>query len=92
MVQSIYSGNAVEAKTRMKTPDRTSCACWMSIAVAVLVLLIALILALEPQMFRRVYTLSNNAPRQAGYDHPSHYLFLLKYLYHTYYVKLFWKW
>ncbi|KYN04818.1 hypothetical protein ALC62_04202 [Cyphomyrmex costatus] len=67
VVRSICSGNTIEPKTRMKTPGRTSCACWTSIAVAVLVLLIALILALEPQMFRRViYTLSNNVPRQAG--------------------------
>lgn len=75
MVQSVYSGNAIEAKTRTKTSGRPSCACWISITVAVLVLLVALILALEPQMFRRVYTLSNNAPRQAGYDHPSHYFY-----------------
>lgn len=81
MVPSVCSSNAIEAKTRTKTSGRTSCACWMSIAVAALVLLIALILALEPQMFRRViYTLSNNVPKQAGYDYPSHYL--LKYLYY----------
>lgn len=81
MVSSVCSSNVIEAKTRTKTPGRASCACWMSIAVAALVLLIALVLALEPQMFRRViYTLSNNVPRQAGYDYPSHYL--LKYLYH----------
>lgn len=79
MVQSVYSGNTIEPKTRTKTSGRTSCACWMSIAVAVLVLLVALILALEPQTFQRViYTLSNNIPRQAGYDYPSHYLFSSK--------------
>ncbi|EZA57255.1 hypothetical protein X777_02506 [Ooceraea biroi] len=66
MVQSVYSGKAIEVKTRTKTPSRASCVYWMSIAVAVLVLLVALIVALEPQMLRRVYTLSNNAPRQAG--------------------------
>ncbi|XP_050450699.1 ankyrin-2-like isoform X20 [Cataglyphis hispanica] len=75
MVPSVCSSNTIEAKTRTKTPGRANCACWMSIAVAVLVLLIALILALEPHMFRRViYILSNNVPKQAGYDHPSHLL------------------
>lgn len=79
MVRSICSGNAIERKTRTKTPGRASCACWMSIAVAMLVLLVALILALEPQTFQRViHTLSNNVPRQAGYDYPSHYLFSTK--------------
>lgn len=68
-IRSVHSGDAIETKTRTKS----SCACWMSIAVAALALLVALILAVEPQTFRRViYTLSNNVPRQTGYDYPSH--------------------
>lgn len=79
MVQSVCSGNTIEPKTRTKTSGRASCARWMSIAVTVLVLLVALIFALEPQTFQRViYTLSNNVPRQAGYDYPLHYLFSSK--------------
>ncbi|EFN78083.1 hypothetical protein EAI_14679 [Harpegnathos saltator] len=67
LIRSVRSAGAIEAKTRTKTPGRASCVCWMSIAVAALALLVALILALEPQTFQRViHTLSNNAPRQAG--------------------------
>lgn len=43
----------------------------MSVAAATLVVLLAIILVLEPRTFQRaIYTLSNNDPRQTGYDLP----------------------
>nr|XP_050866517.1 ankyrin-2-like isoform X19 [Vespula vulgaris] len=69
-VRSVCSSmqcSVIETKPRTKTTGRTSCACWMSAAAAVLMVLLALLLTVEPRTFQRaIYTLSNNIPRQAG--------------------------
>lgn len=41
--------------------------------------LLALLLTVEPRTFQRaIYTLSNNIPRQAGYDYTLHFILLYK--------------
>ncbi|XP_046140908.1 ankyrin-3-like isoform X13 [Osmia bicornis bicornis] len=69
-VQSVCSStrrSTVEGTPRTTTSGRKGCACWMSVAAAMLVVLLAIFLTLEPRTFQRaIYTLSNNVPRQTG--------------------------
>nr|KAF7439129.1 hypothetical protein H0235_001520 [Vespula pensylvanica] len=43
--------SVIKTKPRTKTTGRTSCACWMSAAAAVLMVLLALLLTVEPLLF-----------------------------------------